>query len=160
MIVLQPGADAAMRRDGIIPDPAAAASQAERARLIVEIVARTPLQTWTQEFGLTAAQIVAMYAGDWAPSLFISWSRAALSQGDREWVTALINQALTGRPPVTAAEIAALSRLMLRADPRLGAPDVLPGPGPDAPPALWPAIRTLRFRYEMLRELDDGHGDG
>ncbi len=160
VIVPQPGGDAAMRRDGIMPDPGAAASQAERARLIVEIVARTPLQAWTLEFGLTAAQIVAMSAGDWAPLLFIGWSRAALSQGDPEWVTALISRALTGRPPVTAAEIAVLSRLMLRADPRLGAPDVLPGPGPEAPPALWPAIRTLQFRYQMLKELDDDHGDG
>ena len=123
-------------------------------------MARTPLQAWTQEFGLPAAQIAAMPAGDWAPLLFIGWARAAISQGDREWVTALVSQALTGRPPVTAAEIAALSRLMLRADPRLGAPDVLPGPAPEAPPALWPAIRTLRFRYEMLKELDDDHGDG
>jgi len=160
VIVPQPRADAATSQDGIMPDPGAAASQAERARLVVEIVARTPLQAWTQEFGLPAAQIAAMPAGDWAPLLFIGWARAAISQGDREWVTALVSQALTGRPPVTAAEIAALSRLMLRADPRLGAPDVLPGPAPEAPPALWPAIRTLRFRYEMLKELDDDHGDG
>jgi len=152
--------DAAMRRDGITPGPGPGASPpADQTGLVLETVARTPLRTWTEEFGLTAAQIVAVPAGDWAPWLFIGWSRAAFSQRDQEWVAALIDRALTGRPPVTAA-LAELSRLVRQADPRLGAPGVLPGPGPEAPFALRHELEVLRFRYEMLKELAHDHGDG
>jgi hypothetical protein len=99
-------------------------------------------------------------AGEWAPSLFIAWSRAALWQRDHEWIAALIGQALTGRPPKTAAEIQALDALVRHADPALGAPDALPGPRPDAPPAIGAALSVLRFRYEMLKELAHDHSDG
>jgi hypothetical protein len=154
------GSDATMRRDGITPGPGPGVSApTDRTGLVLETVARTPLRTWTQEFGLTAAQIVAVPAGDLAPWLFIGWSRAAFSQRDQEWVAALIDRALAGRPPVTAA-LAELSRLIRQADPQLGAPDVLRGPGPQAPPPLWSAMTRLRFRYKMLKELAHDHGDG
>jgi hypothetical protein len=55
------------------------------------------------------------------------------------------------------AENGALSQLARRADPALGAPDALAGPEPDAPLAVRTAIRVLRFRYEMLKELDLDH---
>jgi hypothetical protein len=165
LVILPPaGADAAMRRDGITSDLETGTSQARRIGLVLETVARTPLQAWTRRFGLTPQQIVGIPSGDWdpsSPSLFMAWSRAALTQGgDQEWVNALVNRALTGKPPLTAAEIGVLRRLIRHADPRLGAPDVLPHPGPEMLPALWQAIRTLRFRYEMLKELDDDHGNG
>ena len=90
--------DHAMRRDGITPGPAGGRSQlADRTRLMLEIVSRTPLGTWTEEFGLTAAQIAAVPAGDWAPVLLIGWSRAAIAQRDQDWMAALVNRALTGR---------------------------------------------------------------
>jgi len=157
MIVPPAGTDAAMRRDGITSDPGPGTSQARYIGLVLEIVARTPPWAWTRQFGLPPAKIVAMPAGDLGPSnpsLFTAWSRAALSQGDQEWMNALVNRALTGKPPLTQAELGALTRLIRQADPRLGAPDVLPRPGPEMLPALWHAIRTLRFRYEMLKELD------
>ena len=75
-------------------------------------------------------------------------------------MTALINRASAGRHPGTAVEISALSQLIRHADPRLCAPDTLPGLDPETPPALRQAIGVLRFRYEMLKELDDDHGDG
>jgi hypothetical protein len=154
------GSDAAMRRDGIRPGPGPGTSQpADQSGLVLDTVARTPLRTWTEEFGLTAAQIVALPAGDWTPWLFAGWSRAAFSQRDQEWVAALINRALTGWALVTAA-LVELSRLIRQADPRLGAPDVLPGPVPEAPFALRHEIEVLRFRYEMLKELAHDHGDG
>jgi hypothetical protein len=53
------------------------------------------------------------------------------------------------------AENRALSQLARRADPALGAADALAGPEPGAPPAVWTAIGALRFRYEMLKELDE-----
>jgi uncharacterized protein DUF5691 len=145
-----PGTDAAMRRDGLTPG---------QTGVIIETMARTSLRTWTEEFGMTPEQIVEVPAGDWAPWLFTGWCRAAFSQRDREWVAALINRALAGRLAVTAA-LAELSRLIRKADPGLGAPDVLPRPGPEAPYALRHEIEVLRFRYEMLKELAHDHGDG
>lgn len=159
VIVPPAGPDAAMRRDGITAGRGAGRSQpGDRTRLMLEIMARTPLRTWTEEFGLPAAQIIAAAAGGWAPVLFTGWARAAIGQQDQQWMTALITGALAGRPG--AAESAALRQLARRADPRLGAPGALSRPGPEAPPATREAVRVLRFRYEMLEELDDEHGDG
>ena len=64
--------------------------------------------------------------------------------------------------PLNAAAIAVLLRvvLMRRADPRLGAPGALPALGPEAPAALRQALGVLRFRYQMLKELDHDDGDG
>ncbi len=153
--------DASMRRDGIAPGPAAGRSQlADRTRLMLEVVARTPLPTWTDAFALGPAAILAVPSGDWAPVLFVGWSRAAIAQRNQDWAAALISEALTGRPPATPAENLALSRLARRADPALGAPDVLAGPEPGAPLAVRAAIRVLRFRYDMLKELDVDHSHG
>jgi Family of unknown function (DUF5691) len=150
--------DASMRRDGITPGPATGRTQMpERVRLLHEVVARTPLRTWMDAFGLTATQVIALRSGDWAPVLFTGWTRAAVAQRDHEWTAALIGHALAGRLPGTAAEIQALGQLARRADPVLGVPDMLPEPGPDAPPAVRAALGLLRFRYDMVRELDDDH---
>jgi Family of unknown function (DUF5691) len=151
--------DASMRHDGIAPGPAAGRGQLSyRAHLMSQVVARTPLRTWTDVFGLTAAQVVALPSGDWAPVLFTGWTRAAIAQHDHDWTAALISQALTGRPPTTATEMEALDLLARRADPALGAPDTLPEPGPDARTLIRAAHDLLRFRYDMTKELsDDGH---
>lgn len=161
VIVPPAGCDAAMRRDGITPAPAAGQSQlAGPARLLLEMVARAPLRTWTDEFGLAAAQITALPSGDWAPAAFTGWLRAATAQRNQDWAAALINQALTGRRPGTAAEMAALRQLARQADPALGAPGALAEPDPDARPAVWGVVTVLRFRYEMLKELDHDHSGG
>ena len=56
--------DAPMRHDGITPGPARGRPQPpDRTRLLLEIVARTPLRTWTEGFGLTAAQVVSVPVG-------------------------------------------------------------------------------------------------
>jgi len=160
LVVFPPAkSDALMRRDGIATGPVGGSSQpADQARLMLEVVARTPLLTWTDDFGLGPAQIVTLWSGDWAPVLFTAWSRAAIAQRDQDWMSALLHRALTARPPGLAAEIEALRQLARRADPRLGGPAVLPDPGPDAPPVIREATRLLRFRYEMLKELDDHDG--
>jgi hypothetical protein len=146
--------DASMRRDGITPFQVAA----DRTRILLQVVALTPLRTWSEEFGLTAAQIVALPSGEWGPILFTGWAQAATAQGDHEWMAALISQALTGRTPRAPAEIKALDRLARWADPALGSPDTLPEPGPDVPPTVSAVLHVLRFRYEMMKELsDDGH---
>jgi len=152
------GCDASMRRDGITPGPAAGpALGPERARLLREVVTRTPLRTWTDAFGLTAAQVVALRSGTWTPVLFTGWARAAIAQRDHEWTAALIGHALAGRLPGTAAEIQALGQLARRADPVLGVPDTLPELWRDAPPVVGAALGVLRFRYDMLKELDHDH---
>ena len=153
--------DAAMRRDGITPGPGPDRSQlADRTRLMLEVLARTPLRTWTDEFRMTPAQITAVRSGDWAPVLFAGWSRAAIVQRDQDWMAALITEALTGRPPETPAETAALRQLARRADPGLGASGVLPDLEPNAPTVLRDTAGVLRFRYDMLKELDDDHRAG
>jgi hypothetical protein len=153
--------DASMRRDGIAPSPVAGRPQlADLNRFVVEIIARTPLRAWTDAFGRTAAQILAVPAGDWTPVLFVGWSRAAAAQHDRDWTAALFGRALTGWPVGTPAVTEALRRLALRADPSLGAPGALAEPGPDAPPAVRAAMGVLRFRHDMLRELEDANGGG
>ena len=158
--------DAAMRRDGITPHPSAGHVQLDdRTHLMLEVLARTPLRTWTDEFGRSAEQILAVPSGAWAPVLFVGWSRAAMAQskqdrGAQEWLAALIKRALADGPPGTPFGAETLRQLARRADPALGAPGVLPDPEPSAPPAVYDAIRVLRFRHDMLKELDDDHGAG
>ena len=159
-LVITPPADcdASMRRDGITPGPAAGSAPIpEQARLLREVVARTPPRTWTDSFGLTAAQVVALRSGTWTPVLFTGWARAAIAQRDHDWTAALIGHALAGRLPGTAAEIQALGQLARRADPVRGVPDTLPELWPDAPPVVGAALGVLRFRYDMLKELDHDH---
>jgi hypothetical protein len=139
----------------LITPPAAGPNQPDRTRLMFEVLARAPLQTWTEGFGLTAAQVVAVPSGGWNPVLFTGWARAAIAQRDHAWMAALIARALTGRSPRTAAETEALRQLARRADPALGAPGALPEPEPDVPPAVGAALGVLRFRYHMLKELED-----
>jgi hypothetical protein len=153
--------DPALRRDGVIPGPGAGGTpRAEPARLVLEIVARTPLRTWPDAFEVAPSAIVTLRSGSWAPVLFTGWSRAAIAQRDQEWMAALINEALSGRPPGTPTENEALSQLVRRADPALGGPDGVVDPEPGVPAAIRNAITVLRFRYDMLKELDLDHSDG
>jgi hypothetical protein len=166
------GYDPGLRRDGITSGPVAGrAPLGEPARLVLEIVARTPLRTWTDAFARPASAIIPLPAGHWAPVLYTGWSRAAIAQGDQEWMAALITAALntaalntaalSGRPAGTASENEALSQLARRADPALGAPGGVADPEPGVPAAIRNAIMVLRFRYEMLKELEhDDHSDG
>ena len=153
------GCDAAMRRDGITPGPGGGPELAGRARLLLEVVARAPLRTWTDGFGLAPAEIVRVHSGDWAPVLAEAWSRAALAQcrHDRDawaWMAALISRSLEDGRPAMSAGTGVLGQLARRASPALGAPGALPPPPPGAPPALAEAVQVLRFRYEMLKELE------
>jgi hypothetical protein len=155
------GYDPDLRRDGITPGPAPGrTSLGEPARPVLEIVARTPLRTWTDAFAMPASAIVSLPAGHWAPVLYTGWSRATIAQRDQEWMAALITAALNtvglaGRLTGTASENEALSQLARRADPALGAPDGVADPEPGVPAAIRNAITVLRFRYDMLKELDD-----
>ena len=114
-----------MRRDGITPSPGAGRSQlADQAHLLLEVIARTPLRTWTDEFGRSAEQILAVPAGGWAPVLFTGWSRAAMAQRDQEWMAALINWAIAGGLPGHPSGAETLRQLVRRVDPALAAPGI------------------------------------
>jgi hypothetical protein len=149
--------DASMRRDGIVPGPEALLAQsAGRVRLLFEMVTRTPLRTWTDAFGLTAAQLVALQQVERVPVVFVGWARAAVAQCDPEWTAALIGHALTADWPQAHTET--LRRLARQADPALGAPGTLPEPRRDALPVIGAVLSVLRFRYDMMKEVsDDGH---
>jgi hypothetical protein len=152
--------DDAMRRDGITPGAGGGPRAAERARLLLEVVARTPLRTWMDGFGMAPAEIVSVRSGDWAPVLFAGWSRAAMAQRDQTWMAGLMNRALTGGLPGALSGDETLRQLARRVDPALAAP----GPAASALAAMLPAVRdainVLRFRYQMLRELDDDDSAG
>ena len=153
--------DAAMRRDGITSRPGGGSLPLDdRTHLVLEVVARTPLGTWTGEFGRSAEQILAVPSGGWAPVLFTGWSRAAMAQRDQGWMAALINLALADGPPGTLYGAEILRQLVRRVDPAISALQTTADMAAGPPPAIRDAITVLRFRYDMLKELDDDHSAG
>jgi hypothetical protein len=147
--------DVAMRRDGLSPRGGGSLQQLDdRTHLLLEILARTPLGTWTQEFGRTAEQVLELLPGGWAPVLFTGWSRAAMAQRDQEWMIALINWALAGGPTGTRFGAETLRQLARRVDPARCARETTASHGAEIPPPIRDAISVLRFRYDMLKELE------
>lgn len=81
--------DPAMRRDGVDPQPPRATGLG--AWLLEQIVAGTPLSTWTTLTGRTAQEVVALpVADDWGPVLRRGWARAAAEDQDAGWADALV----------------------------------------------------------------------
>ncbi|MCO1657693.1 SWIM zinc finger family protein [Pseudonocardia sp. S2-4] len=88
--------DPGLRRDGVTPP---ARGTDARAELLVEVVARTPLSTWTALADRSPAQVLAMPVTEaWAPALRRGLTRAAVAAGDAEWAQALAGTAERGRP--------------------------------------------------------------
>jgi hypothetical protein len=170
LVVSPPGeCSAAMRRDGITPAAAArAALGVNRDLLLLEVIARTPVRTWTDGFGRRPAEILDLPLGSWAPVLFAGWSRAAVSQRDQQWMAALTNLALTRGLPVWLGPAGpggvsgpgTLRLLARHVDPALIAPGPAAGVAGPVGAAIRDALDTLRFRYQMLRELEDDDGAG
>jgi hypothetical protein len=90
------------------------------------------------------AQLMAVVPGPWPAAL----TARVLAKAARE----------LPRTPLSASRVIRLAGT--RADPSMGAPGVLADFPPEAPHVLHSMLAVLRFRYEMLRELDDGRGDG
>ncbi|MGN9907895.1 SWIM zinc finger family protein [Phytohabitans sp. LJ34] len=92
LVVTPPGeCDAAMRRDGVQPKPPRGIGP--QAWLLEEILARTPLDTWTTAFARTADQVLALPVADhWGPTLHKGLARAAVVQRDPAWVTVLADE--------------------------------------------------------------------
>jgi hypothetical protein len=87
------------------------------------------------------AQLMAEVPGPWPAAL-----------------TARVLSAATGalaRTPLNASRVIRLAAV--RADPALGAPDGMAEFSPQAPQVLHTMLSVLRFRYDMLRELDAGN---
>jgi hypothetical protein len=156
LIVTPPAdCDAAMRRDGVTSRRGGGLAEMDgRTHLLHEVLARTPLRTWTGQFGRTAEQILAVPSGAWAPVLFTGWSRAAMAQRDQDWMTALIDWALAGGPTGTLFGAETLRQLARRADPARCARETAAGPAAEIPLPIRDAISVLRFRYDMLKELE------
>jgi hypothetical protein len=155
LIVTPPAdCDAAMRRDGVTSRRGGGLAEMDaRTHLLYEVLARTPLRTWTGQFGRTAEQILAVPSGAWAPVLFTGWSRAAMAQRDQDWMTALIDWALAGGPTGTLFGAETLRQLARRADPARCARETTAEPAAEIPLPIRDAISVLRFRHDMLKEL-------
>ncbi|HEV8173921.1 MAG TPA: SWIM zinc finger family protein, partial [Actinoplanes sp.] len=81
--------DAPLRRDGAGTTPARGAGI--NAWLLEEIVAGTPLDTWTARFDRSPGDILELIRGhDWETPLLHGWAKAAIAQRDGRWAGALV----------------------------------------------------------------------
>ena len=79
---------------------------------------------------------------------------APLPQQDQEWMIALINWALAGGPTGTRFGAETLRQLARRVDPARCARETTASRGAEIPSPIRDAISVLRFRYDMLKELE------
>ncbi|MBM2621582.1 SWIM zinc finger family protein [Actinoplanes sp. LDG1-06] len=76
--------DAGLRRDGVASTPARGIGVS--AWLLEEIVAATPLDTWSDP----ATMLRLVRSNDWEAPLLHGWAKAAVVQQDAAWATALL----------------------------------------------------------------------
>lgn len=80
---------AELRRDGLAAQPARGTGV--QAWLLEEVIAGTPLATWSDAFGREPAAVVALAREhDWEVPLLHGWAKAAIAQGSPQWATALV----------------------------------------------------------------------
>jgi hypothetical protein len=81
--------DPGLRRDGVGATPIRGAGVS--AWLLEEIVAGTTLSVWTTDFDRSPAAVIELARGhDWEMPLVHGWAKAAITQQDDAWVTALV----------------------------------------------------------------------
>ncbi|MEO3784854.1 DUF5691 domain-containing protein [Actinocorallia sp. B10E7] len=103
--------DDAMARDGIPFHPPgsfspSAARIGVRAAWLREILARTPLDSWTEAFGLTHGEVVALPVADgFAHDVHLGWARAALRQGAAGWARCLLDAGAVAQEAEAPAEL-------------------------------------------------------
>jgi Family of unknown function (DUF5691) len=143
------------------PEPRDGVSGSPRAR-VHEVAARALLPP-------DPDRLLGADLGEWTTPLVTGWVRAAIIRRDPVWTTELIGYLLDSRDRETLYSLldalpvpwprdlteeilrrggtaALLSLAVRRGDPSLGAGS--PGDAPEL-------MRVLRFRYDMLKELDD-----
>ncbi|MFI6522743.1 DUF5691 domain-containing protein [Spirillospora sp. NPDC050679] len=136
--------DEELARDGVPFHPSGSFAPGEsgpvgtRAAWLREILARTPLSTWTDLFGLTPVEVVCLPVTDpaGARDVHIGWARAALRQRDTAWARALLGGGVMVDEPEALAELLA----------------VLPDAERD--PAAADLIGWAEGRPELLRVLE------
>ncbi|GAA2539936.1 hypothetical protein GCM10010435_04100 [Winogradskya consettensis] len=78
-----------LRRDGLAAQPARGTGV--QAWLLEEVIAGTPLTTWTFAFGRSPAEVIALARGhDWETPLLHGFAKAAIVQQAPEWATELV----------------------------------------------------------------------
>ncbi|KAB2345140.1 DUF5691 domain-containing protein [Actinomadura rudentiformis] len=115
--------DEDMARDGVpfhptgsfAPGGRAGGPVGARAGWLREILARTPLTTWTELFGQPPMEIVCLPVADavdrdarGARDVHIGWARAALRQRDAEWARALLKGGVVVDEPEALADLLAI----------------------------------------------------
>ncbi|MFD3666177.1 DUF5691 domain-containing protein [Streptomyces sp. NPDC058659] len=102
--------DAAMQRDGVVPNPPT--GRGERSWWLGQLVEAAPLACWPVRFGgRTPEEVVALpVADDWQGELHAAWCRAAVRQRDASW-----SRALLGSPAIPPATGPGTSSLAERA---------------------------------------------
>jgi hypothetical protein len=118
-----------------------------------------------------ASRRLARMLGGEYPELLAEWLTAVTTRGLRpppQSLPALLDRARRvrsadpGLADLVAEAGGPRARWLagLNPDWELGAPDALSEPRPEGPPTARVTLRVLRFRYEMLKELDGDHHDG
>lgn len=87
-VVLPEACDKAMVRDGLEVKPPRGVG--EKAWWLQQLLAATPLSTWTQRWPI-ATLIQAAAKSEWHTPIIVGWATAAERQRDAEWSEALIN---------------------------------------------------------------------
>lgn len=138
-----PAHDEGMARDGIPFHPSGSFAPRDgrpvgaRAGWLREILARTPLATWTELFGLPPMEIVCLPVSETdGRDVHIGWARAALAQRDAGWARALLKGGVMADEPETPADLLS----------------VLPEEERDA--AAAELIRWVGGRPDLLRVLE------
>ncbi|WP_456152142.1 DUF5691 domain-containing protein [Kitasatospora acidiphila] len=156
LLVTPPGeVTAAMRRDGVAPD--SPTGRGEQAWRLGEVLAATPLDTWTETFDLTPAQLLALPAADaadggtlWREELHEAWARAAVRQRDTGWARVLL-----GPPPRADRPVRGAGAPSPWGSPRPEAGGLRPG-GPSRLLAVLPPAERAGWTAAFLRS----HGLG
>lgn len=154
VVRLPAGCDEAMRRDGVNPAPPRGVG--ERAWWFGQLVSMAPLRVWTELAG-TAAELVRMPVEGCDPRLLvISWSAAAVREGDVAWVRALLDGEVALGLDQVARLISALPRDRWAEAVRPLLVDGIPVALLQALPAPWPSeLGTL-----ILDRIASGGGRG
>ncbi|MEO7717325.1 MAG: DUF5691 domain-containing protein, partial [Capsulimonas sp.] len=154
------GCDAAAERDGVEVKPPQ--GEGEKAFWLRQIVASAPLEFWTGKLGRSAPELVALARGsDWASPLLIGWRQAARRSRDKDWLVALIHDALENDPAAASTVPELASRLSAPDFEALLGPIIAGVPMSDKHPALaltprHPSGWSLEFARSMAKAIVAG----